>query len=139
MKNLLILLTLIVSFSGVAQLRVVETQKDSVLWQATKLSSVPKIMVYTIDSVHVYTIFYKNAKYTQITDIESIGTGELETTKQFYEICKQAHIEDKEFMIEMDGENIYIKKSMGSVMIWTSTSYFYLTKKNIEDILAKLE
>ena len=74
-----------------------------------------------------------------ITDIESIGTGELETTKQFYEICKQAHIEDKEFMIEMDGENIYIKKSMGSVMIWTSTSYFYLTKKNIEDILAKLE
>lgn len=138
MKNLFFILTLLVAFSSTAQLTVRETQKDSIMWRATKVSVVPKIMVYTIDTVHVHTIFYKNAKYTQITDIESITIGDNQTTKEFFQTCLTAFTESKEFLVEIDGDRIYIKKSMGSVMIWNDSSYFYLTKNQIENILSSL-
>lgn len=138
MKKLFFLLTLLAAFSASAQLTVKETQKDSILWKGSKISTVPKIMVYSIDSVHVHTIFYQNAKYTQIVDIESITIGDNEDTKQFFGVCKTAFSDDREFLIEIDGDRIYIKKSMGAVMVWNDNSYFYLSKKHVDDILEKL-
>lgn len=138
MKNLFFLLALLTTFSLSAQLTVRETQKDSILWRASKLTTVPKIMVYTIDTVHVHTILYQNAKYTQITDIESISIGDNEDTKQFFNTCLSAFEQNKEFVIEIDGDPIYIKKSMGSILIWSDSSYFYLTKNQVVNILSKL-
>lgn len=139
MKKLLFILVMLSAFSVNAQLVIKEAPKDTVIWQATKLSTVPKIVRFEAEGEYSYTIYYKNAKYTAITDINYLTTGDLETTKQFYELCKTALIDQKEYNIELDGKSILIKKSMGTVMIWMSNSYFYLSEKNIDTILEKLK
>ena len=138
MKKLFVILLLSVVSQANAQLVVKEAAKDTVIWQATKMSTVPKLVRFTVDNEHSYTIYYRNAQYTAITDIDYITTGDLETTKQFFELCKQVIAEDKEYNVELDNKAISLKKSMGTVMIWMSGSYFYLSEKNIVSLLEKL-
>lgn len=139
MKKLLFIAIMLGAFVSNAQLVIKESPKDTVIWQATKLSSVPKIVRFEVEGEYSYTIYYKNAKYTAITDINYLTTGDLETTKQFYELCKTVLAEEKEYNIEMDNKSILIKKSLGNVMIWMSNSYFYLSEKNITSIIEKLK
>jgi hypothetical protein len=139
MKKLLFTASLLVGFTANAQLVIKESPKDTVVWQATKLSTVPKIVRFEVDGEYSYTIYYKNAKYTAITDIDYLTTGDLETTKQFYDLCNTAITEGKEYNIEMDNKSIVIKKAMGNVMIYTSTSHFYLSEKQVTSIIEKLK
>ena len=138
MKKLLFITIMLSAFSVNAQIVIKEAPKDTVIWQGTKLSTVPKIVRFEVEGEYSYTIYYKNAKYTAITDIDYLTTGDLETSKQFYELCKTVLAEDKEYNIEMDNKSILIKKSLGNVMIWMSDSYFYLSEKHIDTILQKL-
>lgn len=138
MKKLLIILALS-SFGANGQLVVKEAAKDTTIWQASKLTTVPKIIKFTSDEVDSYTIYYRNAKYTAITDIKYLTTGDLPTSIQFYELCQSVINEEKEYNIELDGKNILIKKSMGSAFIWMNDSYFYLTGKQLAAILESLK
>jgi len=139
MKKLLFILVLLSAFTTNAQLVVKEAAKDTVIWQATKLSTVPKIVKFTTEGEESYTIYYRNAKYTSITDIDYISTGDIETTKQFYELCKEVSSSGKEYNVQVDDKNLVISKgTMGTVMIWMSGSYFYLSEKYINSILEKL-
>lgn len=123
-----------------AQLVVKETAKDSVVWQASKLSTVPKIVKFTTAETEDYTIYYRNAKYTAITDIDYISTGDLETTIQFFDLCKEVITSGKEYTVDVDKKSVLISKgTLGTVMIWTSTSYFYLSTKQINSILETLK
>lgn len=139
MKKLLFITILLSAFMTNAQIVIKEAPKDTVIWQATKLSTVPKIVRFEVEGEYSYTIYYKNAKYTAITDIDYLTTGDLETTKQFYELCKTVLAEDKEYNIEMDNKSILIKKSLGNVMIYTSISHFYLSEKQVTSILEKIK
>ncbi len=139
MKKLLFILVMLSAFSVNAQIVIKESPKDTVVWQATKLSTVPKIVRFEVDGEYSYTIYYKNAKYTAITDIDYLTTGDSATTKQFYELCKTAIVEGNEYNIEMDDKAIVVKKSMGNVLIYTSISHFYLSEKNIDGILEKIK
>lgn len=132
------MIIIMISFVSNAQLVIQEAGKDTVIWQASKLSTVPKIIKFTVDNEESYTIYYRNAQYTAITDIDYMTTGDLATTKQFFELCLQVITEDKEFNIQLDNKSILLKKTMGSVMIWMSGSYFYLAEKNLTSILEKL-
>jgi hypothetical protein len=138
MKKLLIILVLLSAFSVNAQLVVKEAAKDSIVWQTSKLQALPQLMMFKTEGLNSYTMYYKNAKYTSITDIDYISIGDLETTKQFFGLCKTVVSEDKEFNITLGKESILLKKSMGSVVIWKSSSYFYLTEKQIDGILLSL-
>jgi hypothetical protein len=137
MKKLLIILVLLSAFSVNAQLVVKEAAKDTTIWQPSKLQNLPKLIRFKTDDLESYTMYYKNAKYTSITDIDYISIGDLETTKQFFGLCKTVVSEGKEFNITLGKESILLKKSMGSVVIWKSSSYFYLTEKQIDSILEK--
>ena len=139
MKNLILITLTVLSFNGYSQLVVKETPKDTIIWQQSKLISLPKIMRFSFDNEFSYVIYYKNAKYPSITDIQYITTGDLETTKQFFELCKTVIVEDKEFSIDLDKKSISLQKSLGAVMVYMSSSYFYLTEKQIDLILEKLK
>jgi hypothetical protein len=138
MKTLLIILALS-SFIANGQLVVKEAAKDTTIWQASKLTTVPKIIRFGSGETKSYSIFYRNAQYTTITDIDYISMGDLETTIQFFELCQSVINEDKEYNLELDGKNILLKKSMGSAWIWMNGSYFYLTTKNLTAILESLK
>jgi len=138
MKKLLVILVSVVALNVNAQLVIKEATKDTVIWQATKLSPVPKIIKYGADSAASYTIYYRNAKYTTITDVDYIRTGDLETTIQFYELCQSVINDDKEYNLELDGKTIVLRKSMGAAFIWINDSYFYLNSKYLISILNSL-
>jgi hypothetical protein len=138
MKKLLIILVLLSAFSVNAQLVVKEAAKDTTIWQPSKLQNLPKLIRFKTDDLESYTMYYKNAKYTSITDIDYISIGDLETTKQFFGLCKTVISEGKEFNLTLGKESIMLKKSMGGTMIWKSGSYFYLTDKHIDSILLSL-
>jgi hypothetical protein len=139
MKNLILIALTVLSFSGYSQIVVKETPKDTIIWQQSKLINLPKLVRFSFDNEFSYVIYYKNAKYSSITDINYITTGDLETTKQFFELCKSVIIDDKEFSIDMDKKSISLQKSLGAVMVYMSNSYFYLTEKQINLILEKLK
>lgn len=138
-KVILTIAVVLASMSANAQLIVKEAAKDSVVWQASKLYSVPKIIKFTIDSVNMYTIYYRNAKYTQISDIDYISLGDRETSIQFFDICKSVLDTGNEYNVELEGKSIRISKgAMGTIMIWTSSSYFYLSNKQVLSIIDTL-
>jgi hypothetical protein len=135
MKKILILIITLSAINASAQLVVNESPKDSLIWQASKLYTVPKI----IKMGGRYVIYYRNAKYTHITDVDYIVTGDRETSVQFYELCKSVIKDDKEFNLELDGKRIILKKgTMGTVMVWTDGSFFYLSEKYINAILQRI-
>lgn len=121
-----------------AQLIVKEAAKDTVIWQASKLSPVPKLVKFSLEEEDSYTIYYRNAQYTAITDIDYITTGNSQTTKEFFELCKAVITTGKEYNVDLDGKNISLSKTMSSVMIYMQGSYFYLSEKNIVSLLEKL-
>lgn len=139
MKKLLFIISLLFTFSVNAQLVIKEAPKDTVIWQASKLSTIPKIIKFIDGDLSSYVIYYRNAKYTAITDINYITTGDLETSKQFYELCKTVFTDGKEYNIELDNKSIRLEKTMGSLMIYMSNSYFYLTQKQVISILENLK
>ena len=138
MKKLLVILVSLVALNVNAQLVVKEAAKDTVIWQLSKLNTVPKLVKFSSEEADSYTIYYRNAQYSTITDIDYITTGDLETTKQFFELCKTVVTTGKEYNLELDGKNISLSKTMGSTMIYMKNSYFYLAEKSITAILEKL-
>lgn len=138
MKKLLVILVSLVALNVNAQLVVKEAAKDTVIWQLSKLNTVPKLVKFSSEEADSYTIYYRNAQYSTITDIDYITTGDLETTKQFFELCKTVVTTGKEYNLELDGKNISLSKTMGSTMIYMQNSYFYLAEKSITAILEKL-
>jgi hypothetical protein len=138
MKKLLFILVLLSAFNTNAQLVVKEAAKDTIIWQYSKMTPVPKLVRFTLEGEQTYTVYYRNAKYTAITDIQYISTGDLETTKQFFQLCKSVLDTGKEYTVELDGKSISVKKTMNSVMISESGSYFYLNEKWVDQIIEKL-
>lgn len=138
MKKLLIILVSLVALNVNAQLVVREAAKDTVVWQINKLTPVPKLVKFSSEEADSYTIYYRNAQYSTITDIDYITTGDLETTKQFFELCKTVVTTGKEYNLQLDGKSISLSKTMGSTMIYMQNSYFYLAEKSITAILEKL-
>ena len=139
MKKLLVILVSMMALNVNAQLVVKEAPKDTVIWQESKLSTLPQIIRFTTTGVHSYTIYYKNAKYTSITDINYFTIGDLETTRQFFQLCKSVVTEDKEYNLTLGKKDVSLKKSsLNTVWIWTDGSYFYLSGKQLDSILEKL-
>jgi hypothetical protein len=131
-------LALFISVNANAQLIINESPKDSVIWKPkSKFASLPKLIHFYGDN-DSYTIYYQNAKYTQIRDIKYLTLGDLETTIQFFELLIDVIDNDKEYNIELNGEQWLLKKSMSAVMIY-SRSYFYLNKKQIMEIISALK
>jgi hypothetical protein len=139
MKKLLFILVSVAALNVNAQLVVKEAPKDTTIWQESKSAILPKIIRFSTEGVHSYTIYYKNAKYSSITDINYFTTGDLETTKQFFQLCKSVVTEDKEYSITLGKKDVSLRKSsLSTVWIWTDGSYFYLSGKQIDSILEKL-
>lgn len=139
MKKLLVILVSVMALNVNAQLVVKEASKDTTIWQESKLAILPKIIRFSTEGVHSYTIYYKNAKYSSITDINYLSIGDLETTRQFFELCKSVITENKEYSITIGTKDTNLRKtSLNNVWIYTDGSYFQLSGKQLDSILEKL-
>lgn len=139
MKKTILTLALFTAFGVNAQIKVQEnTVKDSVVWRASKLLSVPNITRFASEEDTSYTIYYQNAKYTTITDIDYVTIGSKEDLKQFLNLCLDVIDNGKEYSVEVDGKNWIIVKSMMYVSVWSEHTSFALTRKQVESAIEKL-
>jgi hypothetical protein len=139
MKKIVIIVMSLVALNVNAQLVVKSTTTDSVVWQLSKLQTVPKIVKFNVNETESYAIYYRNMKYTQIVDIDYLDLGDLETAKQFFELCKKVAVEKENVSIQLNKESVTLRKAtFGGVTIWTNGSYFQLTMKALIDISEKL-
>ena len=129
MKNLILIIGMFVATSAMAQLEVNE-QKDSILYERTGAYQPHlSIMVFEDDN---HTIYYKNAKYTHITDIQYLSIGSNGNLKQLMELCIKACAEGKEFETDL-----YIVDSQHKKMarVWTTSGYFFISVKECQQII----
>lgn len=95
-----------------------------------------------------YVIMYSNAKYTTISDYNSIlFNGGEDVLNQLYGVIKSVYAEEnkknkeykKQFMLGKDDVIVSNYRMMGttSAMIWTDGGYFYLTEKELDKLFGK--
>ena len=137
MKKLFLLLVLSASTAH-SQIVVKEATKDSTVWYS-KLTGLPKLIhFYGIDSDR-YTLFYKNLEYQYITDVDYISLGSKESTIEFFTILKTTLEEKKEVNFDLDGKTWFLKTGSKMAIMSSSGTSFYLTEKNLTNILEVLK
>ena len=137
MKKLFLLLVLSAGTAH-SQIVVKEATKDSTVWYS-KLTGLPKLIhFYGIDSDR-YTLFYKNLEYQYITDVDYISLGSKESTIEFFTILKTTLEEKKEVNFDLDGKTWFLKTGSKMAIMSSSGTSFYLTEKNLTNILEALK
>lgn len=138
MKKLFLVLSLTLSLSAYSQIVVKETAKDSTVWYS-KLTGLPKLVHFYGSETDDYTLYYKNLSYQYITDIKYISLGKKEGALDFFNILYQALETNKEINFELDGKLWFLRCSSNMASLSTSGANFFLTKKNLENILEALK
>lgn len=138
MKKLFLILGLGLSLSAYSQIVVKETIKDSTVWYS-KLTGLPKLVHFYGSEIDNYTLYYKNLAYQYITDIKYISLGKKEGALEFFNILYQALETNKEINFELDGKLWFLRCSYNMANLSTSGANFFLTKKNLENILKALK
>jgi hypothetical protein len=138
MKKAILTIAMFTALGATAQMTVKESVKDSVVWQATKLSSVPQLVQYSLEGTEDYTLFYQNGKYTTLVDINHVSLGSKEDAKQFFDLLYDVCLTGKEYTIELDGKTWFISKAVNYALVWSEYTQFALTKKQLESVREKL-
>lgn len=134
MKKVILTIAMFTALGVNAQLQVKESIKDTTVWRASKLTTVPHLTRFDTEEPS-YVFYYQNAKYTTITDINYLTIGNKQTTKDFFDLLLDVVTNDKEYTLDLDGKIWIISKSMGYVSVWSTHTYFYLTRKHIESVI----
>ena len=121
MKTILFIL---LSFTASAQLEIIERE---VIYQDLQMFKIEKE-----DSL--FTIFYKDRQYQEITVIKSFKLYRTQF-KQFFDLCTQT-IETKQ---PVSTELYTIKRGLGNAVVYIGNSWFILSRKKIEKILTKTQ
>ena len=135
MKKLI--LTIAIAVTGVmatAQIEVKTQAKTDVVWQATKLSNVPNITAFISDEDSTYALYYRNAEYQYIVEIDYIPFNSKDEVLQFRDLCLSVANGGDNMIVDINGETFSITKSSWTVMVRKSGSFFYLSKKQLESI-----
>jgi hypothetical protein len=137
MKKLFLLLVLSASTAH-SQIVVKEATKDSTVWYS-KLTGLPKLIHFYGTDSDRYTLFYKNLEYQYITDVDYISLGSKESTIEFFTILKTTLEEKKEVNFDLDGKTWFLKTGSKMAIMSSSGTSFYLTEKNLTNILEVLK
>jgi hypothetical protein len=122
-----------------AQIQVQESAKDSTIWKDK--SRLPMLKNFYTSKENSYTLYYKNAKYSTLNDIDYISIGDKPTTIQFFEILKKVADGGDKVIFDLDGSTWIIDKgaSGGTIMCWSTLSYFYITSEQLDEVLQSLK
>ncbi len=137
MKKLFLLLVLSASTAH-SQIVVKETAKDSTVWYS-KLTGLPKLIHFYGTDSDRYVLYYKNLDYQYITDVDYISLGSKESTIEFFNVLKQTLEEKKEVNFDLDGKTWFLKTGSKMAIMSSSGTSFYLTEKNLTNILEALQ
>ena len=137
-KVILSVASFMVLSTSYSQIVVKETAKDSTVWYS-KLTGLPKLTHFYGAESNWYTLYYKNLDYQYIVDVDYISLGSREEALEFFNILKQTLEEKKEVNFELDGKQWFLRTGSNMAMMSSSGTSFYLTKKNIDNIIEKFK
>ena len=137
-KVILSVASFMVLSTSYSQIVVKETAKDSTVWYS-KLTGLPKLTHFYGTESNWYTLYYKNLDYQYIVDVDYISLGSREEALEFFNILKQTLEEKKEVNFELDGKQWFLRTGSNMAMMSSSGTSFYLTKKNIDNIIEKFK
>ena len=137
-KVILSVASFMVLSTSYSQIVVKETSKDSTVWY-NKLTALPKLSHFYNSETNWYTLYYKNLDYQYITDIDYISLGSRESTLEFFNLLRQTLEEKKEVNFELDGKTWFLKTGSNMAFMSSSGTSFYLTKKNLDNIIEKFK
>lgn len=122
-----------------AQIQVQESAKDSTIWKDE--SRLPMLKNFYTSKENSYTLYYKNAKYSTLNDIDYISIGDKPTTIQYFEILKKVADGGDKVIFDLDGNTWIIDKGArsGTIMCWSTLSYFYMTSEQLDQVLQSLK
>jgi hypothetical protein len=122
-----------------AQIQVQESAKDSTIWQDK--SRLPMLKNFYTSNDNSYTLYYKNAKYSSLNDIDYISIGDKPTAIQFFEILKKVADGGEKVVFDLDDTTWVIDKGArsGMVIVWSTLSYFYMTSEQLAEVLQTLK
>lgn len=129
MKNLILIIGMFVATSAMSQMEVNQV-KDSTVYERTSIAQ-PHLSIMMLDEAN-YTIYFRNAKYTHIVDIQYLSIGTKGNLKQLLELCIKACTEETDFQTEKYIVDKYTKKI---ARIWTDNGYFYISTKECQTII----
>lgn len=144
-------ITLSVAFFQTAhsQIEIKEKPKAVTLGKVKSGSALIAELTYTVeDKDTLFTIFYNNAEYKTLTDIQAIVfDGQDNTFGKFYDVLKSFFSDEnkknKEYAVslKLGGKNVNLMnmRVMGttSVMVHGEKGYFYLTEKQVDKLFGK--
>ena len=132
MKKIILTLGLFMSMGTFAQLEV-STSESTVLYQNIQST---KLVEFNSDGNVFYALYYRDTKYTYITEIKYISLRNKEEVIQFLELSEKV-LETKE---KFSTSKYSLSKVMGSVLvIGENGGTFYMTKNVIEKLKESLK
>lgn len=147
--NSLLLLALLLAFSGNAQLKKEETIKDTEVGKVKILGqTIAELSYRVIDTDTIYYLLYKNQKYTQLTDFKVIKFDGVDDTKEaFYNVLKSFFTDPEKSKkgyketITLGETRIILTKrkdyGIEYVELFTTDGYFNIQEKWLNKLFGK--
>ena len=86
MKKVILTLGIVFAcYQAESQIVIKESINDSIVWHS-KMLGIPKLVHFYATDLSEYVLYYQNANYTHIKDIQYITIGDIETTREFFNI-----------------------------------------------------
>lgn len=127
MKKAILILALALSSGVNAQLEVNTQKTDSTIYDRAGLS----VVEFYEGQDTTFVLYYRNAKYTHITDIQYLTIGSRENLKQLLDLSTDVIENDTEYKTSL---YILDRATKKAARVWTDRGYFYLTIKDKERI-----
>lgn len=151
MKKLfaILLLTMLFSITTFSQIEVKKASPDVTVGKLQTMGMLTAELSYQVSETDtIYTIVYRNCRYTHITDFKSFRFDGISDTKnEFYKILKSFFADEnrknKDYKLDLKLGDTYVSVSgekMGfgtyCVRIWTERGYFYLVENQVDKLFA---
>lgn len=127
MKKAILILALALTGGVNAQLEVNTQKTDSTIYDRIGLS----VVEFYKGSDTTFVIYYRNAKYTHITDIQYLSIGSRENLRQLLDLSIDVIDNNTEYKTSL---YILDRATKKAARVWTDRGYFYLVRKDKENI-----
>jgi hypothetical protein len=135
MKTCGLLIFLICSSNLFSQITVTETKTETI-WSGANSH---KLNRKIIEGDTIYIFLYRNYQYTTMIDLQPIELGNRVDAISFFKLCQTSILEDKDYSIKIQEQDIKISKSMGGASVSNWAGYGIVSKSHLTKILLELD
>ena len=134
MKNLILVIAIALTpIVSNAQIKVSTTKTVDIYKTPLGQHTLTKTV---IDSSDHYTFFFRDMKYTTITEIKYLSFKDKEEVSQFFTIVGTVITSAEDVILNMNDELVSVKNyNKGAAMIFYKSGWFFFSTKQTDELL----